>query len=162
MALHPDLEASMSPLTATLRFTLATLLLLLLTSPVQAGEREDAMEHGFGVAMASALYHTHLFIAATSDAFQKGAYEVDQVQEILKTSAGVTFSMVKSLQAQIKVAKDDKERSLLEELAAVCEEVITEARLLSGYVNTSDPKLATSFAEKQRMVKGRIAGLLAL
>ena len=162
MAPHPHSEAPVKTLSFSHRILISVLLLFAMSTPAAASEREEAIEHGLGVAMASALYHTHLFIAATSDAFAKGAYDGDQVQEMLKASAAVTFSMVKSLEDQVKFANDDKERALLQELLEICQDVITEARLLAGYATTSDPKMATSFTEKQRIVKGRISRLLAL
>ena len=120
------------------------------------------IQHTLGAAAGSALYHTHLFIGTAIVAYQAKALTGEQVRVTVRSSARVTQNLIDSL-VRAKTAEmpaDDKAR--LDELVAIAQLVLGEARQLLNLVQSGSEDDAKAFAEQHQSVRYRLGKLLGL
>ena len=130
--------------------------------PAEAAREQTTLRHALGVAMGSALYHTHLFLGTAADGYKGKALTAEQVRGTLKASARVTQDLVDELGRAKSFTLPPEELAKLEELIAIGEMVVREVRLLHGVVQTGTPEAERAFAEHRQRVRVRLGALLGL
>ena len=133
-----------------------------MAAPADGDKQLNTLRHGLGAATASALYHTHLFIGATADGFKGKVFEARQIREALSASVKVTAALVDDL-GRIRSAEPPAEDAAqLDELIAIGQLVMEEARLLHAFVNKGGDPAEQAFAKRHSRVRTRLGKLLQL
>ena len=130
--------------------------------PTEAEREQTTLRHALGAAMASALYHTHLFLGAAADGYKGKALTAEQVRGTLKASARVTQDLVDELGRAAAFKLPPEDLAKLKELSAVGELIVREVRLLHGVVQAGTPEAERAFAEHRQRVRARLGALLGL